>query len=197
MRKVDIVKLTISYLNLVRLIPHVICYFLYYDRLREDLEVARAHRRMTCSIFSIFLYQLIFDKFYRTLFYHRIGISSHSFSFLLPPDNCFFIGTDVRIGEGVLLFHPFATIINAEKIGDGLVIKNNVTIGYNYDKRPVIGNNVEINVNCVISGGIHIGDNVVIGAGTVLFKSVPDNCTVIGNPAYIIKQNGKKVSIKL
>lgn len=197
MRKVDIVKLIISYLNLVRLIPHVICFFLYYDRLREDLKVARTHRRMTSSIFSTFLYQLVFDKYYRTLFYHRIGIASHFFSFLLPPDSCFFIGTDVRIGEGVLLFHPFATIINAEKIGDGLVIKNNVTIGYNYDKRPVIGNNVEINVNCVLSGGIHIGDNVVIGAGTVLFKSVPDNCTVIGNPAYIIKQNGEKVSIKL
>lgn len=197
MRKVDIVKLLVSYLNLVRLIPHVICYFLYYDRLKEDLIVVRTHRRMRCSIFSIFLYQLVFDKFYRTLFYHRIGLVSHAFSFLAPPDNCFFIGSDVKIRGGVCLMHPFATIINAESIGDGLIIKNNVTIGYNYDKRPTIGDNVTIHANCVISGGINVGNNVIIGAGTILFKSVPDNCTVIGNPAYIIKKDNHKVNIQL
>ena len=197
MRKVDIVKLIVSYLNIVRLIPHVICYVLYYERLKEDLIVARSHKKMSCSIFSMFLYQLVFDIFFRTLFYHRIGYASYAFSFLLPAHNCFFIGTDVKIGGGVLLLHPFSTVINAQEIGRGLVIKNNVTIGYNYDKRPIIGNNVTIHVNCVISGGIHVGNNVVIGAGTILFKSVPDNCTVVGNPAYIVKKDGEKVHIPL
>lgn len=46
-------------------------------------------------------------------------------------------------------------------------------------------------------GGITIGDNVNIGANCVLVKDVPSNCTVIGNPAIIVKQNGKRVHIRL
>lgn len=39
-----------------------------------------------------------------------------------------------------------------------------------------------------IIGGVHIGDNVMVGAGSVVVKDIPDNCVVAGNPAKIIKQ---------
>lgn len=42
--------------------------------------------------------------------------------------------------------------------------------------------------NAVVFGGICIGNNVKIGAGCIVNKSVPDNCTVVGNPARIIKK---------
>ena len=35
-----------------------------------------------------------------------------------------------------------------------------------------------------------IGNNVIIGTGSIVMKDVPDNCVVVGNPAYILKQNG-------
>ena len=38
-------------------------------------------------------------------------------------------------------------------------------------------------------GGVKIGNNVIIGAGSVVVKDVPDNCVVAGNPAKIIKNN--------
>ena len=38
-----------------------------------------------------------------------------------------------------------------------------------------------------IFGNVHIGDNVIVGAGSVVVKDVPDNCVVAGNPAKIIK----------
>ena len=50
--------------------------------------------------------------------------------------------------------------------------------------------NVSINANSVVIGKITIGDNVVVGAGSVVTKSVPDNCVVVGNPAFILKENG-------
>lgn len=56
------------------------------------------------------------------------------------------------------------------------------------EPRPIIGNNVKIYANSLILGGITIGDNVIIGAASVVLKSVPDNCTVVGNPARIVKQ---------
>ena len=52
---------------------------------------------------------------------------------------------------------------------------------------PVIGNNVTIYTGAIVVGGIHIGDNAVIGAGAVVVKDVPANTTVVGQPMRIIK----------
>lgn len=49
----------------------------------------------------------------------------------------------------------------------------------------------------VYDKNITIGDNVVIGAGAIVPKSVPPNCIVVGNPARIIKRKGLKVNEKL
>lgn len=54
--------------------------------------------------------------------------------------------------------------------------------------RPVIGDNVKICTGAIVCGDITIGNNVIIGAGSVVFKSIPDNCVVVGNPARIIKR---------
>ena len=52
---------------------------------------------------------------------------------------------------------------------------------------PTIGNNVNIGSNTCIIGGISIGDNVIIGAGSVVVKDVPSNVVIAGNPARIIR----------
>lgn len=62
---------------------------------------------------------------------------------------------------------------------------------------PVIGNNVWVCPNAVLFGGITIGNNVTIGAGCIVNKSIPDDCTVVGNPARIIKKSGIRCNILL
>ena len=122
----------------------------------------------------------------------------YTFRFLAPPHPCFTIATDSKIGGGVVCVHPFSTIINADAIGKNLLIRNTVTIGNNKrDERPTIGNNVTVNANSIVVGKISIGDNVIIGAGSVVTKSVPDNCVVVGNPAFILRENGVLVKKKL
>jgi acetyltransferase-like isoleucine patch superfamily enzyme len=50
-----------------------------------------------------------------------------------------------------------------------------------------IGNNCFIGINSIIMPGVTIGNEVIIGAGSVVTKNIPDNCIAAGNPAKIIK----------
>jgi maltose O-acetyltransferase len=85
-------------------------------------------------------------------------------------DNCF-IGPGVHIYTATHPLHP-------QERNSGL----------EYGMPVSIGNNVWIGGRAVINPGVKIGDNVVIAAGAVVTKDVPDQVVVAGNPAKIIKQ---------
>lgn len=53
-------------------------------------------------------------------------------------------------------------------------------------RKIIIGNNVFIGMNSIVLLGVKVGDNVIVGAGSVLTKSIPSNSVVAGNPANII-----------
>lgn len=56
-------------------------------------------------------------------------------------------------------------------------------------KDTVIGKRCFIGANAIIMCGITIGDEVIVGAGSVVTKDVPSRCIVAGNPARIIREN--------
>ncbi len=67
-----------------------------------------------------------------------------------------------------------------------------------YAKEIYIGNNVWIACNVVICGGVHIGNNAVIGAGSVVTKDIPDNYIAYGNPCKpirLITENDSKLDL--
>jgi len=53
----------------------------------------------------------------------------------------------------------------------------------------LIGNDVYIGAGSVIFGEITIGNNVIIGSNSLINKNIPDNCTVVGNPCRIIERD--------
>lgn len=113
------------------------------------------------------------------------------------------IGDNCNIGE-----HTHISSINKIMIGNGLLTGRYVYIGDNSHGgftaeeatippinrklcskgEIVIGNNVWIGDKVTILGGVHIGDNVIVGANSVVTKDVPSNSIVAGIPAIIIKQ---------
>jgi serine O-acetyltransferase len=102
------------------------------------------------------------------------------------------------IAPGLFIQHGFATIISARKIGKNCWINQQVTIGYLNDTDcPTIGENVFIYAGAKIIGKVRVGDNSIVGANAVVIKDVPDNCTVVGVPAYIVRRNGVKVKESL
>ena len=183
-------------INIPRILPHLLLYSLGVGggHFKDDLLRNAGQWHLKGAMWYTFLYLLVFDKTFRNIFYFRIGKLRYWVSWLLPPHNSFVIQTYSVIGAGFLGVHPIGTTINAESIGFGFTCRNNTVIGVGTGGRPSIGDNVDVGTNSVIIGGISVGNNVKIGAGTILTKSVPDNCVVVGNPAFILKQNNIRVN---
>lgn len=100
------------------------------------------------------------------------------------------------IGKGTRLgYWGAGTVIHSNTVlGKNCMVGQGVTIGRNFGdtKVPVIGDDVYIGAGSKVFGEIMIGNNVIIGANSVVNKSVPDNCTVAGNPFRILKENRKE-----
>lgn len=96
------------------------------------------------------------------------------------------------IDKGFRIVHFGNIVINpASVIGKNFNIAQGVTIGSAEGKNkgvPIIGDNVCIQPNAVVVGGITVGDNAFIGPNAFVNIDVPDGCIALGNPAVIIKK---------
>lgn len=101
----------------------------------------------------------------------------------------------VRVGRRVRIDHFGGMILVAQAIGDDVILRQNTTFGIAgldaLTARPVIGNRVEIGAGAVIVGGIHIGDDAIIGANAVVTKSVPPTAVVGGVPARLLRMRSE------
>lgn len=105
--------------------------------------------------------------------------------------NCIFLDNNkITIGKNGLIA-PYVQIYTAShplKASDRIIGKGNEA-RYLTSSNPVtIGANVWIGGNCVIFPGVIIGNNVTIGAGSVVTKNIPDNVLAYGNPCEVKKK---------
>lgn len=178
----------------LRMLPHILLYMAYRKRIAPDLEKYSTDGSGVGAFIKVCTRQKVF----RNLFYYRLGEYISVFiQWLLPPERSLHIWCPY-IGPGAHFEHNYATYLNAEHIGSDFYCLQLVTLGNDRQgRRPVIGDGVSIYTGATVFGGIRIGNGVTIGAGAVVSKDVPDNCTVVGNPATIVRQNGEKVNIRL
>jgi len=100
-----------------------------------------------------------------------------------------------KIGKGLFIDHGAGVVIGeTAEIGDNVTIYQNVTLGGTGKEKgkrhPTIGNNVVISAGAKVLGSFTVGDNVKIGANSVVLKEVPANCTVVGVPGRIVVRDG-------
>lgn len=114
-----------------------------------------------------------------------LKLCSYKFAIQIP--------SQTKIGEGFRIVHWGHIVVNPGAIiGKNFNISQGCLIGNAQGKRagtPIIGDNVCMNANSIIIGGVKIGNNVLIAPGAFVNFDVPDNAIVIGNPGKIIQKD--------
>lgn len=114
----------------------------------------------------------------------------------------------ISVGKGTIFYSPETMVIDRQRpwmliIGEYCKITAGCTIlTHDYSRSvlrrayhdivgeagmTVIGNNVFIGMHSIILMGTHIGDNVIVGAGSVVSGNIPSNVVIAGNPARVIR----------
>ena len=152
------------------------------------LDDARNIQRKDPAARSVLEVILLYPGFH-ILVYHRIAhwLYQHKRFFLAR-----WVSQRGRRRTGIEI-HPGA------KIGKCLFIDyHGVTLGgtgKDTGKRhPTLGNNVLIGAGTKVLGPVYIGDNSRIGAGSVVLRNLPANCTAVGVPAEVVRINNKAVN---
>lgn len=106
------------------------------------------------------------------------------------------------IGKRLFIDHGMGVVIGETAIvGDHVLLYQGVTLGgtgkETGKRHPTVGNNVVIGAGAKVLGNITVGDNSYVGANAVVIKNVPANATVVGIPARITKQEGRKMDMDL
>lgn len=159
--------------------------------IKTDLN---ANQNNTKAIFIVVLFRIAnYTALHRHFFIRALGFPVRKlYGFTVMWFLNIEIPITTKIGLGFNLGHGSPVVVNADAVlGNYVLLRQFVTIGnkgLGPSGSPVIGDNVEIGANSVIFGEITIGDNVTIGAGSVVNKSVPANSIVYGNPMKIVSK---------
>jgi len=103
-----------------------------------------------------------------------------------------------QIGRGMFIDHGMGVVIGETAIvGDYALIYQGVTLGgtgkESGKRHPTLGENVVVGAGAKVLGNLNIGDRVRIGAGSVVLRDVPADCTVVGVPGRIVYRAGERV----
>lgn len=158
---------------------------------RTILEAILAHP----PLHAVLLHRLI-HPLYRTGFRILPRILSNINRFLTGVE----IHPGAQIGPGLFIDHGAAIVIGETAvIGEDCVLFHQVTLGgtghLTGKRHPTLGDRVFVGTGATLLGPIMVGNDVKIGAETVIINhDVPDNCTVVGAPGRIVRRNGRRVN---
>ncbi len=177
--------------------------------IRNDIQAAKDRDPAATSTAAILLVYPGFHarqlhRLARTLYTHRVPVLPR----LISHTSRFVTGIEIHpgatIGEGLFIDHGMGIVIGeTAEIGDNCHIFQGVTLGGTSTKRekrhPTLKNNVSVGAGAKLIGAITVGENAVIGAGSVVVTNVPPNATVVGVPGHIVafRDPGSETTLRL
>ncbi len=173
----------------------------FFKEVREDIRNVVEKDPAARNGFEVLIcypgiWSLIMHRPAHWLYRHRLKLLARIISQLTRWFTGIEIHPGATIGRRCFIDHGMGIIIGeTTQIGDDVTIYQGVTLGgtgKDTGKRhPTIGNRVLISSGAKVLGPFKVGDDVKIGAGSVVLKEVPPGCTVVGIPGTIVKKNGK------
>ncbi len=127
--------------------------------------------------------------------------------YIEPPFHANFGGAHVHFGKNIYANFNLTLVDDTHiYVGDNTMFGPNVTVataghpilpalrerGYQYNAPVRIGKNCWIGAGAVLLPGVTLGDNVVVGAGSVVTKDLPSNVVAVGNPCKVLREVGER-----
>ncbi len=105
-----------------------------------------------------------------------------------------------KIGKRLFIDHGMGVVIGeTAEIGDDVLLYQGITLGGTGNERgkrhPTVGNRVVIGTGASVLGNISLGDDVKVGAGSVVVHSVPEGATVVGIPGRVVQARSEALGI--
>jgi acetyltransferase-like isoleucine patch superfamily enzyme len=181
----------------------------FYHRLKHPQQRATARRLLATVFSSRGLWMLSFHRIVYFSSNHRNLRSIVWWLARLTEVPVYYLNTvvcksellgDCDIRGPVYLADRGYLICGALSIGAGSVIHDHVTFGYAVAKgktgRPHVGRDVWIGPNCIVAGGLEIGEGSTLLPGTYLTYSVPPRSVVRGNPGRVIREGFDNTALR-
>jgi len=165
--------------------------------IREQIETIFREDPAAKSVVEIFFcypgfHAILSHRFSHKLYRWRVPLLPR----IISQISRFFTGIEIHPGAtiGIRFFidHGTGVVIGeTAEIGDDCLLYQGVTLGGTGNERgkrhPTLGNKVVVGAGAKVLGNIQIGDNVKIGAGSVVVHAVPAHSTVVGVPGRVVR----------
>jgi serine O-acetyltransferase len=168
-----------------------------FRNIREQIATIRNEDPAAKSVVEIFLcypgfHAILAHRFAHRLYRCRVPLLPRFISQISRFFTQIEIHPGARIGRRFFIDHGSGVVIGeTAEIGDDCLLYQGVTLGGTGNERgkrhPTLGNQVVIGTGAKVLGNIRIGNNVKVGAGSVVVHAVPDNSTVVGVPGRVVR----------
>lgn len=144
------------------------------------------------------LHAIVFHRMAHLLYNRRMFLSARMLAHLARGLTGIEIHPGATIGRGIFIDHGMGVVIGETAIiGDNALIYQGVTIGGTGKEKgkrhPTLGYGVVVGAGAKVLGNIEVGNNSRIGAGSVVLRTVPSDCTVVGVPGRVVYQDGERI----
>jgi len=173
------------------------------EQMREDVGCVFARDPAARGVTEVLLtypgvHALLFHRISHRMWLAGWKLPARWFAFVARWLTHVDIHPGARIGRRFFIDHGAGVVIGeTAEVGDDVTLYHGVTLGgtsWNREKRhPTLGNGVLIGAGAKILGPIVLGDQVRVGANSVVIKDVPPCCTVVGIPGRIVQRKGVKL----